>query len=213
MATQSPTTYNKLQLTREDWLKTAADLIIGEYLGQFTEIRADLSVRVSVGYAPNTKTGGKVLGACLPSSYSAEGHNEIFITPEENDSMLLLCVLTHELIHAIDNCVADHGGAFKRVALDAGFQRPLRELHPSEELITALQPYIDFLGDIPHSKVDANLIKPKQKGRNLKCLCVEPNCGFRFYASQSQIAKAFRVNGGCVPCVCCANPMQLPDGF
>lgn len=198
-----------INLTREDWLKTAADLIVGEYLAGFCDVRDSMSVRVSVGYAPNTKTGGKVLGACLPSSFSSEGHNEIFITPEENDSITLLCVLTHELIHAIDDCASDHAGEFKRIALAAGFQRPLRNLSPSQALIEAMIPYHELLGDIPHAKVDAEMIKPKQKGRQRKCLC--HSCGFRFYTSIAQIDNALLANDGVLPCVVCGESMEIPE--
>jgi hypothetical protein len=206
-------TINKLNLTREDWLKTAADLIMGEYLSEFCTITERTNVRVSVGYAPNSKTGSKTLGVCLPSSWSAENYSEIFITPEENDSMLLLCVLTHELIHAIDDCKSGHAGEFKRIALKAGFQRPLRELHVSAQLMEAMTPYLELLGDIPHAKIDANLIKPKQKGRNLKILCSNAKCGFRFYTSATQINKARAINSGSIPCLCCGNLMDLPDNY
>ena len=50
----------------------------------------------------------------LGTSCSADGINEIFITPKYDKAIDILDTLTHELVHAVDNCEHKHGPSLKK---------------------------------------------------------------------------------------------------
>jgi hypothetical protein len=128
---------------------------------------------VSVGWPKGSR---KAIAQCWKRQQSEAGVNEIFITPELNDSTEVLAALTHELIHAMDDCASGHKGAFASLAKAIGFEAPLTELHPSDDLTAALQLFVDEHGDIPHAKLSGSA-KKKQTTRMLKIEC--GNCGFK----------------------------------
>ena len=177
---------------REAWLMEASEYLIDDILAPaFTALSLDVkapSIRYSVSYAPNTRTGSKTLGVCSKSTASTGGHNEIYISPEldGSQSSKVLAVLLHELIHAYDDCINGHNGRFSKIARHIGYKTPLTELNPSDSLTELLNSYVDVLGDIPHDKMDYDSIKPKQTTRHKAVIC-GLGCGFKFRTSQKQI--------------------------
>lgn len=195
-----------MTISREEWLTSAAELIMIELLSPICEVRDNLTLKLSVGYAPNTRTSSKTIGCCLSSACSEAGHNEIFISPTINDSIEVLATLVHEIIHAIDDVRDGHGGRFALIARKVGLEGKLTATVAGEALKRQLQDYADMMGDIPHDLVDLSS-RPKQATRNLKVLCA---CGFHFRTSVSQISSVVD-QVGLIPCPACASPMQYPD--
>ena len=192
--------------SREEWLTLAADLIINElFLPKFA-IRDAFDVRVGMGFIPDTRTTGKIEGACLPTYRSEAGFNEVYISPLINDSLRCLEVLTHELIHAADDCKSGHSGPFAKMAGAVGLMRPFNETHASGELKAALGSIFDVLGEIPHSKVTP--APPRQKNRNVLAVCMDNDCAFKFNTSRTQIGRVLFANGDDIPCLVCGGVMH-----
>lgn len=159
-----------IQLTREQWLTEAAGLIYEDVLQDITPEYDAPKYRVSVAPLPK-----RVLGRCHTQEQSKDGTNEIFITAHHDDSMDILATLTHELIHAIDNCHSGHLNFFAKTARKAGLVGKLTSTHAGDELQIILTEYHQILGDLPHATLTT---KPKQKGRNNnKMTC--SFCGFK----------------------------------
>jgi len=195
--------------SREEWLTLAVQFILDDIFRPVVTVRDTLEVRVGMGFIPDTKTTGRIEGACLPSHRSEGDYNEIYIVPMLNDSLRVLTVLCHELVHAIDNCENKHGKPFRDIAREVGMIAPFTEAHASIDLTRDLNDIIAILGPIPHSKVKPS--PPKQQGRSLPVRCSDPECGFKFNASRTQINRAIEANDGDLPCLVCCGSMSVPD--
>lgn len=182
-----------LELSREDWLESAASLLLDDLISPIHQIRSKFRYKVTVGYAPSTKPGSSRLGACLSSNASTGGYNEIFISPEIEDSRLVIGVLLHELIHAVDDCKSHHGGLFRTIAKAVGFIAPLTSIsldHMTPALLNLINEYVRLLGDIPHSKLAFTLKKGNGRSRRTYC-----ECGFKCQTSVTQFNNAVETNG------------------
>lgn len=156
--------------TREQWLKRSTDMILESILTPLVTGNAPPPpVRVSV--APMTS---KVLGLCHPRQNSEDKHNEIFITAHMDDSTRILDVLTHELIHALDDCASGHRNFFAKTARRAGLEGKFTATTAGPELTQKLDNIVSVLGPIPHARLN---LKPKSKGRNNNKIMCE--CGFQ----------------------------------
>ena len=129
-------------------------------------------------------------------SASTDDTNEIFITPFESDSKLILATITHEAIHAIDDNKSGHKGFFAHVARKAGLIGKLTATTANDELNEYFTEVIDILGNIPHAKLDVTKRPNIQTGRMVKVSC--PACDFKFNTSRSQITRI--TNYTCMVC-------------
>ena len=73
-------------------------------------------IRISCGF-PSTGARSSHIGECWASESSENGINEIFIHPNQDDPVTVLDIITHELVHAVDNCKHKHGKEFREIAL------------------------------------------------------------------------------------------------
>jgi hypothetical protein len=160
--------------TREAWLVRG----IGKLARVFKQ--ADYivpdNVRVSVGFPKGSRGGRKTIGQCWTDKVSGDKTYEIFISPELDDSVTVLDVLTHELIHAIVGTEAGHKGAFKQCALAVGLEGKMTATNAGEELKITLTKMAEQLGEYPHASLKPNA---KHKGSRLK-KAVCPKCGATF---------------------------------
>jgi hypothetical protein len=194
---------NKSHLTREQWLTEITDLILSEVLAPHATIRSDLKLKLCVGFPPNSRSDSKTIGACLSSSCSSEGYNEIYIVPTIDESIQVLETLVHELIHALDDCKNGHTGFFAITARAVGLEGSLRATTASNELRGQLQEYVNLYGEIPHAHLElAN--RKRQTNRNLRVLC---ECGFKFNTSKTQIDYVLAIAGE-ILCPACAGSMS-----
>src|SRR5690606_1094883 len=97
----------QLHDTREQWLMAAVD-ILRYPLGQVGAKVPD-KVLVSVGFGP--RNARKTLGFCFPTAMGS-GIPHLFISPTLREPVAVLSTLTHELLHAADDCKSKHSGNF-----------------------------------------------------------------------------------------------------
>lgn len=77
--------------------------------------------------------------------------NQIFIVPSLSDVVQVPDVLTHELVHAVDDCQHGHGKEFKEIALSVGLQGPrMRSASAGDKLKARLTEIAAELGPLPH---------------------------------------------------------------
>jgi hypothetical protein len=114
--------------------------------------------RVRVACAvPATSRRGSAVGQCWPTARSDDLVNEIYISPVYSDPIDVLDTLTHELVHAVDDCQHRHGPEFKKIALAIGLQGRMREASAGPALRGRLQSLavilVEELGPYPHAKL------------------------------------------------------------
>ena len=157
---------------REAWLLNAVEHLkpvfekAGYYLPQ---------VRVSVGF---TSTGARSrhIGQCWSTSASADHINQIFIAPQESDSIEVLDTLTHELVHAVDDCKNGHGEKFKEIALAVGLKGPMRSAGANESLRQELARIAEKLGKYPHPRLSVPSGSPRAQTKRPGAKCSK--CGY-----------------------------------
>lgn len=143
--------------TREEWL-TAAAAHLGD---MFAEIGEELpTVRVSVGWPGGRGNKNSTIGQCWSKEASKDGVCQLFISPVIDDAERVLDVLSHELIHAIDNCESGHRGRFAKIAKAIGLNGPMTATTASDELKIKLAAVSLVLGDYPHAAIKTMITGP-----------------------------------------------------
>jgi hypothetical protein len=138
-----------MTLLREEWLMRA--VVHLEPIFQRGGYQVP-QVKVSIGF-PSTGAKGRHLGQCWGSKASEDGINQIFIAPNQSDPVEVLDTLTHELVHAVDDCKSGHGEGFKKIATDVGLKGPMRSAGASEHLKQDLIRIAQALGHFPHARL------------------------------------------------------------
>ena len=179
-------------MDREEWLTEAMHMILGDIIAP--AIAPDWEplnpFRVSVGYPPRSRANSKVVAVCIVSAASADKHNEIFVTPAIDDSMVILANLAHEGVHQSDDCASGHKNHFARVARRIGLEGKLTATTAGVLLNSKLAKIVDTLGEIPHAKINLDAAKTKQTTRMIKVACPDVDtCGFSYRTSQTNISK------------------------
>jgi hypothetical protein len=111
-----------LTAIREEWLKRAVVHLEPIFQRGGYQIP---KVKVSIG-SPSAVAKGRHLGQCWSSKVSEDGINQIFIAPNQAEPVVVLDILIHELVHAVDDCKSGHGVGFKKIATDVVLQGPMR---------------------------------------------------------------------------------------
>lgn len=161
--------------TREQWLTEAVKLITKAV---FTPKDIDVpEVRVSVGWPGGRGKKAGVIGQCFASSMAADKVAQVFVSPQLADSTRVLQTLTHELIHAVDDCKDGHKGNFVKVAKVVGFlPKWTSSENLSDDLLDTLKGLAEKLGTYPHAALSGGEEGPKvQKTYMLKVQCPEDN--------------------------------------
>ncbi len=107
---------------RETYLHSAVSEI--RPLFKSAGYRLPTKIHVSVGWAGGI-SGRIARGQCWARSGSSDRKNHLFIAPTVEDTQEVLTVLTHELVHAYDDCQNGHRKEFTRVAKDVGLIGPV----------------------------------------------------------------------------------------
>ncbi len=158
-------------MNREQWLQEA----VRHLSAIFKERGYDLpEVRVSCGFAHSTSR--RVIGQCWSTKSSEAGINEIFISPKLADPVEVLDTLTHELVHAVDNCEHRHGKEFKAIAKDIGLEGKMREASAGKALKVRLTEIAMKIGTYPHAKLAVPSPSPSFRSRP-RAVC--ERCGFK----------------------------------
>lgn len=159
--------------TREEWLvaATAALAPLFEAIGETIP-----AVRVSVGWPGGRGKKNDVIGQCWPTSLSADKVAQVFISPVLADGVKVLDVLTHELVHAVDDCQSGHKGRFTKVAKALGLTGKMTATVAGEDLKASLEGILEDLGEYPHAALASGQGAEgpaKQGTRMLKVECGE----------------------------------------
>ncbi|HJT56802.1 MAG TPA: hypothetical protein VJ761_09925 [Ktedonobacteraceae bacterium] len=159
---------------REAWLQGAAAFLT-DYVVERGLSRVE--VRVSCGWPLRGGVARRrtVIGQCFPPTASKDGKPHIFISPLLSESIDVLGVLLHELLHACVGCQCGHGKPFSQAARRVGFVGPPTATTVGETLRPVLAGYVERVGPYPHAGLS---VKPKDKvGSRLRlyqCQCEPP---------------------------------------
>ena len=184
---------------REPWLAEASHLLLHDHILPLMPALPAPPVRVPVGYPRGSRGGRSSFGACYPRAQSADGSNEIYISPELSDPYDVLSVLAHELCHAADDCRDGHRGRFVRLARGIGLEGPLTATHAGAELVSVFAGILQMVGTYPHAALHGRATK--QTVRQRKCQCDQ--CGLIARMAASTIAVVSAGNGGIGWCPAC----------
>ena len=176
---------HKALITREEWLVSGVELLQDRVFKQ-ADLEIPNDVKVACGFPSSNAKAGKnqAVGVCHPRSHSEDKVNEIFINPCESDSLRVLDVLAHELIHAIDDCKNGHKKPFKDMAVAVGLTGKMTATVATPELEEILQKMVAEIGKYPHAKIDTSQ-KKKQTTRQKKVEC--SSCEGIFYTSRKHL--------------------------
>lgn len=163
--------------TREEWLVEA----IAALTPLFEENEVTLpAVKVSVGWPGGQGRKNSVIGQCWSPEVAADAVSHVFISPVLDDSIRVLDVLAHELVHAVNFAAGDacgHKGAFVRIAKAIGLTGKMTATVAGDDLKEHLTAIAEDLGDYPHGALMAGAPGadgPKKQGtRMLKVVCAE----------------------------------------
>lgn len=158
--------------TREEWLVAA----VAALTPLFAAVEATVpAVRVSVGWPGGRGKKNAVIGQCWSTAASSDKVAQLFISPVLDDATRVLDVLTHELVHAVDDCQSGHKGAFAKIAKALGLEGKMTATVAGEVLKGTLDEIAATLGDYPHAALAAQADGadgPKKQGtRMLKVEC------------------------------------------
>ena len=132
-------------------------------------------VKVSIGF-PSTGAKGRHLGQCWGSKASEDGISQIFIAPNQADPVEVLDTLTHELVHAVDDCKSGHGEGFKKIATNVGLVGPMRSAGAGEHLKQDLIRLAQALGHFPHARLLIARVASRASIKRPGAKCA--NCGY-----------------------------------
>lgn len=159
---------------REDWLNAVAL----EMAPWFAALGFPLTkFRVSIGFSSKGSKSNRV-GECWTDAASVDAHHEIFIRPDQSDSVDVAAILAHELVHAAVGIPEGHGKVFKKVAVGLGLEGKMKATVPGVKFREAFAPILEKLGAIPHASLHLGMSSgpKKQTTRLMKCEC--PACEY-----------------------------------
>lgn len=142
------------------------------------------NLRASCGF-PHGGRKGHAIGQCWGPQCSADGHAELFVSPElgvtsdakaEEQSIFALAVLAHEMVHAIVGVEAGHKSPFKKLATRINLEGKMTATVPGEKFKQWGQGAIKRIGTFPMGKLNKASRIGKQATRLLKCEC--EYCGY-----------------------------------
>jgi len=158
---------------REAWLQAAVGHLRRDFVRAGVPLPA--GIQVSVGFPSSRRRG--VIGECWSKRAAADGQFNIFISPQIDAAVEVLGVLTHELVHAADDCRSGHRGRFGRLARAVGLVGPLTSTSTGPELLARLNALARFLGPYPHGAI--NRLKLGTKAQTTRLIEVQcPHCGY-----------------------------------
>jgi hypothetical protein len=196
---------------RESWLEASIPMLRATVFGDHVEKWPTFPIRVACGWPKGTR-GGKghhAIGQCWSNRCSKDGASEIFVSPELDDPIRVLDVLSHELVHAIVGCENGHRKPFGKLARAIGLEGKLTATVAGPALLERLHAITSVLWLYPHaSLLHADPLRKKQTTRMLKVECPACGCIVRMTAKWIEDAG--------IPTCACGTQMESdgtdPDG-
>jgi len=183
----------KKAATREEWLERLTEALRPKFKAAGYAIPAKVHVSCAWPSSGGTARKKRTIGECWPSSSSADGHTEIFISPVLSDPLEVGGTLVHELLHAaLEPMYPDkhvgHGPAFKKAMGSLGLTGKATATTESKELKEELAAIVKKIGAYPHAAMKLNLRGKVQGTRLLKAEC--PECGYVIRVTAKWINEA-----------------------
>ena len=141
--------------TRESWLQAAVTALRAMFAANNFVVP---DCQVSCGFTSTGVRSGHI-GQCWSKKSAANEVNQIFISPTLSSAFDVIDTLTHELVHAVDDCQHKHGKEFKKIALKMGMQGPMRSAGAGPELKAKLNALLEQLGPYPHGHLKVSMQK------------------------------------------------------
>ena len=173
---------------RETWLESMIDKAVPLFVFfwfNISEIREKLKVSCSFIQGSRGNKLKNAIGVHYNPTISAEGFHEMMIQPSLSDSVQVVGVLIHEMVHAIQThlyhnengflSVKPHGKEFRKMAIAVGLEGKMTATTESPELKIKIEKWIKEIGIYPHAKMTLNDSRKKQTTRMLKLEC---HCGY-----------------------------------
>jgi hypothetical protein len=195
-----------LKVTRELWLEQAIETFRPRFIEVGYELPATFHVSMGFGYGAKRESA-QIEGQCWSRCASTDSVNHIFISPEIADTMHVLEVLLHELIHgALDN-EDGHRKRFAEIATRLGFVGSLLSATCDLALQAELICIAETLGEYPHAALHPQVSVSVPKGqlvpvggdpgyhsgpkvqRNRHHLCKCPTCGYSVRVTAKWLAR------------------------
>lgn len=134
-------------MNRETWLNQMAEKIAPSFTALGKTVPP---FRVSIGFTGHGARGN-ARGECWNNMMSADRRFEIFITPDQDDSLTVASILTHELCHAAVGFKHRHKGDFASTMKALGFVAPWTTATPTDQFKALVAPFIAELGEVPQA--------------------------------------------------------------
>ena len=97
---------------------------------------------------------------------------QIFVSPAVDKTQNVLATLTHELVHAVDDCKSGHKKDFIKIAREIGFEAEWTSSENRTDALTKkLVKLAEKLGEFPHAAIRQGERPTVQKTYMLKVLC------------------------------------------
>jgi ribosomal protein L37E len=161
-------------MNREEWLNE----LVAELRPMFAAINAPLpeKIRVTCGFpSQKARTLNKAIGEHWAPDASADGFNEILISPVIAEPMEAAAILVHELAHAATpGC--GHKGEFVRVIRALWLEGKATATVAGQEFRENFGPIVEAIGPYPHGALNVGLVRKVQSTRLIKAWC--PACGY-----------------------------------
>jgi len=193
-------------MNREQWLEKALKFAAKSFKEAGNPLPKN--VRVASGHM-SSGTRSRHIGECWAPSVSEDGGREIWIRPDQTDSISVLGILIHEACHAALPHKVGHRTPFKRLG-----EKMLLTGIPTEmgsggaEFLEFWTPFVEKNGDYPQPKFLGNgrSIKPKQTTRMVKVQCTDEECGMIFRTSDKWLP--YRTEGE-LSCPLCLGGVKI----
>ena len=174
-------------MNREQWLEKALKFSAKSFKKAGHPLPKN--VRVASGHM-STGTRSRHIGECWSPNMSSDGGREIWIRPDQTDSITVLGILIHEACHAALPHDVGHRAPFSRLGkkmLLTG--KPTEMASGGKEFNDFWTPFIEKHGEYPQPKFLGNRMstKPKQTTRMVKVECMDSECGMIFRTSDKWI--------------------------
>jgi len=187
-------------ITREEYLIECSKLLAPLFTKSSYEIPNN--IRFTCGL-PSRGAFGKnrrTIGQCWDSSVSSDSTIEIMISPTIDNTLEVVGVLLHEMVHAVVGNKHGHKKPFKDCAIAVGLTGKMTATTNTSELDDFINNnIIESIGSYPHAKIDYSQQK-KQTTRMIKATCVD--CDYVIRTSQKWVALG-------LPVCCCGGEFKV----
>lgn len=180
-------------MNREQYLNEAMATLKPLFLSHGHSIPDN--IRLSCGFARGSR---KAIGQCFNEKLSKDSTIEIFICPTQSDTLRVLDIVAHELIHA---CYPTdgHKGMFRKCAKAIGLTGKMTATIATDKFNKWTQEnIIDVIGKYPHATVTDS--KKKQGTRLIKVSC--DSCGYTV-----RISRKWLDHTNATDCHACNEPL------